>query len=168
MKSDEISAERDEAAAEVLSIGYFTTLQVLFAIFLYSPGLVAFLGVFGFVEVGTFFTTASLWEFIIDGFFLYLLGLVVPFASLLWVMIDKVLHGWRHLQERCDAGCVPQVEQNASADLVHRTAGEHGAPPAAPMYRSAPLMAFALRQLGATVGRNLQCAHDAHLSGPWT
>jgi acetyltransferase-like isoleucine patch superfamily enzyme len=34
------------------------------------------------------------------------------------------------------------------------------------MYRSAPLMAFALRQLGATVGDNLQCAHDADLSGP--
>ena len=34
------------------------------------------------------------------------------------------------------------------------------------MYRSAPLMAFALRQLGASVGRNLQCAHDAVLSGP--
>ena len=34
------------------------------------------------------------------------------------------------------------------------------------MYRSAPLMAFVLRQLGATVGRNLQCAHDADLSGP--
>ena len=27
-------------------------------------------------------------------------------------------------------------------------------------------MAFALRQLGATVGRNLQCAHNAVLSGP--
>ena len=34
------------------------------------------------------------------------------------------------------------------------------------MYRSAPLMAFVLRQLGATVGDNLQCAHDADLSGP--
>ena len=33
-------------------------------------------------------------------------------------------------------------------------------------YRSAALMAFVLRQLGATVGRNLQCAHDASLSGP--
>jgi non-ribosomal peptide synthetase-like protein len=38
--------------------------------------------------------------------------------------------------------------------------------PLATMYRSAPLMAFALRQLGATVGNNLQCAHDAYLSGP--
>ena len=34
------------------------------------------------------------------------------------------------------------------------------------MYRSAPLMAFVLRQLGTSVGDNLQCAHDADLSGP--
>ena len=51
VKSDENSAERDEAAAEVLSIGYFTTLQVLFATLLYSPGLVAFFGVFGVIDV---------------------------------------------------------------------------------------------------------------------
>jgi non-ribosomal peptide synthetase-like protein len=38
--------------------------------------------------------------------------------------------------------------------------------PLGAMYRSAPLMAFALRQLGATVGDNLQCAHYAALSGP--
>ena len=38
-KSGENSAERDEAAAEVLSIGYFTTLQVLFASSLVFPGL---------------------------------------------------------------------------------------------------------------------------------
>jgi amino acid adenylation domain-containing protein len=47
-KTDANSAGRDEPAAEVLSSGYFTTLQVLFAVFLYSPGLVAFLGVFEF------------------------------------------------------------------------------------------------------------------------
>ena len=34
------------------------------------------------------------------------------------------------------------------------------------LYRSPPLLAFALRQLGATVGDNLQCAPDAYLSGP--
>jgi non-ribosomal peptide synthetase-like protein len=38
--------------------------------------------------------------------------------------------------------------------------------PLALLYRSAPLMAFALRQLGAKVGKNLQCSHDAALSGP--
>ena len=34
------------------------------------------------------------------------------------------------------------------------------------MFRSAPLMAWVLRRLGATVGDNLQCAHDAEFSGP--
>ena len=127
-KSGESSAKGDEAAAEVLSIRYFTTLQVLFAIALYSPAFVAFLSVFA--EVETFLTTASLWSFIIDGFLLYLLALVMPFASLLWVMIVKFMHGWRHIQQQCDPGCVPQVEQNASANLVQRAAAEHGAPPA--------------------------------------
>ena len=44
VKFSETCAERDECAAEVLSIRYFTTLQVLFATFLYSPLLVAFVG----------------------------------------------------------------------------------------------------------------------------
>jgi non-ribosomal peptide synthetase-like protein len=34
------------------------------------------------------------------------------------------------------------------------------------VYRSAPLRAFALERLGANVGRNVQCAHDAYFSGP--
>jgi non-ribosomal peptide synthetase-like protein len=34
------------------------------------------------------------------------------------------------------------------------------------VYRSAPLRAFALKGLGANVGKNLQCAHDAYFSGP--
>jgi non-ribosomal peptide synthetase-like protein len=34
------------------------------------------------------------------------------------------------------------------------------------MFRSAPLMAYTLRRLGATVGDNLQCAHDVEFSGP--
>ena len=64
-------------------------------------------------------------------------------------------------------GRVPEVEQDASC--------ESGASdgwracvlrPLAATYRSAPLMAFVLRQLGANVGNNLQCAHDAYLSGP--
>jgi non-ribosomal peptide synthetase-like protein len=163
-KSDEISAERDEAAAKVLSIGYFTTQQVLFAIVLYSPGFVVFLSVFA--EVGTFFTTAGPWTFIIDGFFLYLLALVLPFASLLWVLIVKFFMGgdiyknsvtrgvypkWSKMHLR--VWCIGRLENMVLLQLRL-------------MYRSAPLMAFALRQLGATVGHNLQCAHDAHLSGP--
>jgi non-ribosomal peptide synthetase-like protein len=40
------------------------------------------------------------------------------------------------------------------------------AQPLGATFRSAPIKAFALRQLGATVGDNLQCAYDASLSGP--
>ncbi len=166
LKSDEHSAARDEAAAEVLSIGYFTTLQVLFAILLYSPALVGFLIALAFVEVGTIFTTASLWAFIIVGSVLYLLGLVVPFASLLWVMTIKFCMGGDIYKNNVTPGVYPKwskmhlriwcIERLENMVLLSLGA----------MYRSAPLMAFVLRQLGATVGDNLQCAHDAYLSGP--
>ena len=49
VKSAGRSASRDETAAEVLSVGYFTTLQVLFAIVAYSPALVALVGALGFL-----------------------------------------------------------------------------------------------------------------------
>src|SRR6516165_8282393 len=166
LMSNENSIERDEAAAEVLSIGYFTTLQVLFAILLYSPGLVGFFIALAYVEVGAFFMTASLWSFIVDGAYLYLLGLVTPFAILLWVMLIKFFMGgdiyrnnvtpgvypkWNRMHLRI--WCIGRLESIVLLSL-------------ATMYRSAPLMAFTLRQLGATVGDNLQCAHDAYLSGP--
>ena len=108
VRSRENGVEHDQAAAEVLSIGYFTTLQVLFAIFLYLPGLVAFLIALNFVEVGTFFTTASLWEFIIVGFFLYLLGLVTPFAILLWVMMIKFFTGGGIYKNNVTPGVYPK------------------------------------------------------------
>lgn len=38
--------------------------------------------------------------------------------------------------------------------------------PLGAMFRSAPLMAYVLRRLGARVGNNLQCAHDVEFSGP--
>ena len=166
MKSDENSAERDEAAVEVLSIGYFTTLQVLFAIFLYSPLLVAFLSFVDFIEFGTIFTTASLWAFIIDGFFLYLLALVTPFASLLWVMTIKFFMGGDIHQNNVTPGVYPKwSKMHLQIWCIGRLENMVLLPLRA-MYRSAPLMAFVLRQLGATVGHNLQCAHDADLSGP--
>jgi len=58
VKSGELSAERDEAAAEVFSIGYFTTCRSS-SDFLYSPLMVVFLSFFDFIEFGTIFTTAS-------------------------------------------------------------------------------------------------------------
>ena len=74
MKSDADAAGRDEAAAEVLSIGYFTTLQVLFAIVLYLPMFLAILGVADLVDVGTF-GAARFSTFVIAGLLAYLLAL---------------------------------------------------------------------------------------------
>ncbi len=165
-KAYESKDEQYEASAQVLSIGYFTALQILFAILLYFPGLVIFLSVFGFIEIGTFFTTASVWAFIVVGFFLYLFGLVLPFSILLWAMLIKFFMGgdvyknnvtpgvypkWSRMHLR--VWCIGRLENTVLLSL--------GA-----MYRSAPLLAFVLRQLGASVGKNLQCAHDAYLSGP--
>ena len=166
VKSDENSAERDEAAAEVLSIGYFTTLQVLFATLLYSPGLVAFFGVFGVIDVGAYFATGSLWAFIVAGFFLYLVGLGVPFVSLLWVMMIKFFLGGDIYKNNVTPGVYPKWSKMHLRIWCIGRLEKMVLVPLDAMYRSAPLRAFALRQLGATVGDNLQCAHDADLSGP--
>jgi non-ribosomal peptide synthetase-like protein len=160
------SAGRDEAAAEVLSVAHFTTLQVLFTVFLASPGIVAFLGVFTFLDVGTFFTTASLWAFIAVSFGLYLLGLLAPFVSLLWVMAIKFFLGGHVYRNNVTPGVYPRWSRmhlhiwciGRLESIVLLSLGA--------MYRSAPLLAFAMRQLGATVGNNLQCAPAAYLSGP--
>ena len=166
VKSDENSAERDEAAAEVLSIRYFTTLQVLFAALLYSPGLVAFFGFFGVVDVEAYFATGSFWAFIVAGFFLYLVGLVVPFVSLLWVMMIKFFLGGNIYKNNVTPGAYPKWSKMHLRIWCIGRLENMVLVPLAAMYRSAPLRAFALRQLGATVGDNLQCAHDAYLSGP--
>ena len=75
---------------------------------LYSPGLVAFLVVFGFADIGTFFKSGSLWEFIIGGFFLYLMALVMPFASLLWVMMIKSFMGGDNYKNNVTPGVYPK------------------------------------------------------------
>jgi non-ribosomal peptide synthetase-like protein len=160
LESGKNTAELDQTAAAVLSIEYFTTLQILFAMLLYSPSIVAFLIALNSLEVGTFFTTANLGQFIIFGSFLYLLGLVTPFAFLLWVMMIKsfienvspgVYPKWSKMHLRI--WCIGRLEHIVLLTLRI-------------MYRSAPLLAFVLRRLGARVGDNLQCAHDAFLSGP--
>ena len=157
---------RDETAARVLPIGYFTTLQVLFLLVLFAPPLISFLGLVAFAEIGEFFMTAYLWEFIFVGFLMSLLALSLPFASLLWVMVIKrfmdgiiyknhvtpgVYPKWSGMHLRI--WCIGRLETS-----VLRPLGT--------MFRSAPLMAYVLRRLGATVGDNLQCAHDVAFSGP--
>ena len=165
-KSDKNRIEHDEAAAEVLPIGYFTTMQVLFASLLYSPALAAFAGAFGLVDIEKLFTTASLWTFIVAGFVLYLVGLITPFVSLLWVMLIKFFAGGDIYKNNVTPGVYPKWSRMHLRIWCIGRLESIVLTPLRAMYRSAPLMAFAMRQLGTTVGRNLQCAHDAHLSGP--
>ncbi len=160
------SHPRDEAAAKVLSIRAFTTLQILFSLFLYSPAFLAFLSVFGFLEIGTFFATADIWAFIIVGFGLYLFGLSVPFATLLWAMFVKLLMSGHIHRTHVTPGIYPKWSwMHLRIWCIGRLQNTVLLPLGA-MYRSAPLMAFALSQLGAKSGKNLQCAQDANFYGP--
>ena len=119
-----------------------------------------------FADIGTFFKSGSLWEFIIGGFFLYLMALVTPFASLLWVMMIKSFMGGDNYKNNVTPGVYPKWSKMHLRIWCIGRLENVVLLPLRLMYRSAPLMAFVLRQLGATVGRNLQCALDAHLSGP--
>ena len=166
VRSGETGAGRDEAAAEVLSIGHFTTLQFLFGMLLYSPLMLTFLSFFDFIEIGTVFTTAGLGEFILDGLLLYLLALVAPFAILLWVMTIKFFMGGDIRANDVTPGVYPKWSRMHLRTWCIGRLEVMVLFPLRTMYRSAPLMAFVLRQLGATVGDNLQCAQDADLSGP--
>ena len=166
VKLSETCAKRDEGAAEVLSIRYFTTLQVLFATLLYSPLLVAFVGALTLIDVEAFFTTSGFPEFVVAAFALYFVGLVMPFASLFWVMTIKLILGGDVYRNNVTPGIYPKWSKTHLRIWCIGRLEQMVLRPLATMYRSAPLMAFALRQLGATVGKNLQCAPDAALSGP--
>jgi non-ribosomal peptide synthetase-like protein len=163
---DRDRTERDEAAAVVLSVGLFTTLQVLFLLLLSSPGVVGVVGLVAVAEIGEFFVTARLSDFIVVGTLMYLVALSVPFATLFWVMVIKLFMGGHFSRNKVMAGvypkwsrmhlrtwCIERMELSVLRSLRM-------------MFRSAPLVAWVLRRLGATVGGNLHCAHDSELSGP--
>jgi len=166
MQADGSSTGRDEAAAKVLSVGFFTFLQVLFLLLLYAPPLISFLAVIAYAEIGEFFMTASILGFVGVGFLMFLVALVFPFASLLWVMVIKFFMGGHIYRNNVTPGvypkwsrmhlrvwCIGRMENSVILSL-------------GVMFRSAPLMAYVLRRLGASVGENLQCAHDVEFSGP--
>jgi non-ribosomal peptide synthetase-like protein len=156
---------RDEAAAQILPVGTFTALQALFAAVMYAP-LLAILAILANVDLDVLLAIADLGTFIAASMVLYLLGLALPFASLLWVMLIKGVMGGRVYKNHVTPGVYPKWSRmHLRVWCIARLEAAVLAPLGA-MYRSAPLMAFALRQLGATVGRNLQCAHNANLSGP--
>jgi non-ribosomal peptide synthetase-like protein len=160
------STERDEKAAKVMRVGLFTGLQVLFLLLLYAPPLTGFLGVITFAEIGQFFMTAYLWEFVAVGFLMFLIALVLPFAGLLWVMIIKLFMGGHLYRNNVTPGRYPKWSRmHLRVWCIGRM--EHFVLiPLGAMFRSAPLMAYVMRRLGASVGKNLQCASDVEFSGP--
>ena len=160
-----LTTPRDENAASVMSPEKFTLLQLLFVTLIYSPGLAAFIGLFSVVEFRQFFTTPDIWAFIAVGSFLYFFGLILPFLALPWVMLVKLVMGGSIYKNNVTAGIYPKWSRMHLRTWCIRRL-EKLALPLGATYRSAPLYAFVLRQLGATVGRNLQCAQDAGLSGP--
>ena len=159
-------AKRDEAAARVHSTGYFTILQVLFLWLLFLPPLIGFLGLIAFAEIGEFFMTASILGFIGVGFLMFLVALVFPFASLLWVMVIKLFMGGHLYKNNVTPGVYPKWSRMHLRVWCIGRLEQSVLLPLGAMFRSAPLMAYVLRRLGATVGRNLQCAHDVEFSGP--
>ena len=163
---DRNHTERDEKAAKVLGVGYFTSLQVLFLSLLYAPPLLGFLGFIGFAEIGEFFMTAYLWQFIVVGFLAFLVALAFPFASLLWVMTIKLFMGGHVYRNNVTPGIYPKWSRMHLRVWCIGRLENYVLQPLGAMFRSAPLMAYVLRRLGATVGDNLQCAHDAEFSGP--
>jgi len=159
-------AQRDEAAAKVFSVASFTIRQTLFLWLLYAPLLAGFLGLIAIAEIGEFFMTAHIWEFVGLGFLMYLVALVLPFTSLLWVMAIKLFMGGHLYKNNVTPGVYPKWSRmHLRVWCIVRLENSVLLPLGA-MFRSAPLMAYVLRRLGASVGRNLQCAHDVEFSGP--
>ena len=152
--------------AKVLSVGYFTILQVLFLSLLYAPPLIGFLGLIAFAEIGEFFMTAYLWEFIGVGFLIYLFAFVSPFAGLLWVMVIKLFMGGDIYSNNVTPGVYPKWSRMHLRTWCIGRLEATVLSPLEVMFRSAPLKAYVLRRLGATVGDNLQCAHNVEFSGP--
>ncbi len=157
---------RDEAAARVLSVGSFTILQILFLLLLHSPLLAGILGLIAFAEIGEFFMTAHLWEFIGVGFLMYVSALVLPFANLLWVLVIKLFMGGNIYRNNVTPGAYPKWSRMHLRVWCIGRLEATVLRPLGTMFRSAPLMAYVLRRLGATVGDSLHCAHNVELSGP--
>ena len=166
LKSERTGTGRDEAAAKVLSVGSFTTLQVLFLWLIFAPALASFLGLIAFAEIGEFFMTASIWGFIGVGSLMFLVALAIPFAGLLWVMVIKIFMGGHVYKNNVTPGVYPKWSRMHLRVWCIGRLEKAVILPLGAMFRSAPLMAYVLRRLGATIGDNLQCAHDVEFSGP--
>jgi non-ribosomal peptide synthetase-like protein len=165
-KPEQGKVQGDEKTSSALGVGLFTCLQILFLSLLYTPSLVGFLLLISFAEVGEFFMTAHFWEFIAVGFLGYLVALVFPFANLFWVMTIKLFMGGHLYRNKVAPGVYPKWSGMHLRVWCIGRMQSFVLRPLGMMFRSAPLMAYALRRLGASIGKNLHCAHDAELSGP--
>jgi non-ribosomal peptide synthetase-like protein len=165
-RPDRRRSERDQAGAEVLSPRHFTTLQALFLLLLYSPHLMGLLGLVAMLQIGELFLGAQLPGFILAGLLGYSLALLVPFANVLWARVIKLLMGGDVHGRSMAPGVYPKWSRAHLRTWCIERLQESVLWPLRTMIRSAPLMAWALRRLGATVGHNLQCDHDVEFSGP--
>ncbi|NOY00570.1 MAG: hypothetical protein GXP30_12665 [Verrucomicrobia bacterium] len=141
-------------------------MQALLLLLLYTPHLVGFIGLVAFAEIGEFFVTAHLGQFIVAGFLTYLFALTLPFASLIWVMLIKLCIGGHFRKNGIEPG------------IYHRWSRMHlriwyigrlqlsVLRPLNAMFRNASVMAWVLRGLGVSVGKNVHCAHAVEFSGP--
>src|SRR4029079_3503539 len=157
---------RADAGGKVLSVRYFTTLQILFSLFQYSPAIIALLLLFDEAEDGVSFLRASIWEYLVAGLGVYLLVLAVPFAALVWAMLIKSFMGGDVYKNNVTPGVYPKWSRMHLRIWCILRVESMVLVPLTSLYRSAPLRAFAIRQLGGKVGKNLQCAHDSVLYGP--
>jgi non-ribosomal peptide synthetase-like protein len=157
---------RDETAAKPLAPWHFTVLQFLFLLMLYAPGILVLSGLVAAAEIGEFFVTAQLREFVYVGTLMYLLALGTPFANLLWVMVINFLMDGHVSRNRVRPGVYPKWSRMHLRIWCIRRLEYSVLRPLATLWRSAPLLAWTLRRLGATVGSNLQCAHDVEFYGP--
>ena len=158
--------ERDASAAKVLSVSHFTTLQVLLLLVLYAPALLAGISLVAFAEIGDFFMDAQLGRFVIVGCVTYLLALAMPFAGLIWVMLIKLCIGGHPRHNNVTPGAYPKWSRMHLRVWYIERLQLWVLRPFNAMYRSPPLMAWLLRGLGATVGKDVHCAHGVVFAGP--
>jgi non-ribosomal peptide synthetase-like protein len=165
-KPDRIGAAQPDQAEGVLGVGRFTALQLMFAILLYSPALIGFVVALSTLEIGSFVTSASVWGFMFAALVVYVIGLTAPFAALLWAMLIKLFLSGSMYKSNVRPGVYPKWSSTHLRIWCIARTENTVLLTLRVTYRSAPLMAFVLRQLGARIGRNLHCAQDASLSGP--
>jgi non-ribosomal peptide synthetase-like protein len=126
----------------------------------------ALLGLVAAVRVGELFLGAQLRGFVLAGLLMYALALLVPFAYVLWARAVRLVLGGRVPGRRVSPGVYPKWSRAHLRIWCLDQLTQSVLWPLRTMVRSAPLMAWALRRLGASVGDNLQCDHDVEFSGP--